>query len=231
MNTLTKTFENSDIRIAEINGEILWNLKDVCASLAMGTGSEKKMKTRHGANYFQLVSFRHHLDGKKYKMLAVNQKGLLRIIWRSNKPKAEIFSDWCAEVVSEVLQTGRYDVREHEQQIQQLQHDLAKTENELAKQLAEVDRRAFLVIKEAIKEWRIQNGLRYTDCAWRLRHFTQCLGRIKGLLYYHGTTPFVKPDFLTNAHSAIKFFYSLSQRNPVGAQQKYTQMKITDNFV
>ena len=59
MHTLTKTFENSDIRIADINGEILWNLKDVCASLGMGSGSEKQMRKRHGANYFQLVSFRH----------------------------------------------------------------------------------------------------------------------------------------------------------------------------
>ena len=124
MNALTKTFENSDIRLAEINGEVWWNLKDVCASLAMGKGSEKQMKKRHGANYFQLVKFPNHLDGKKYRMLAVNQKGLLRIIWRSNKPKAEIFSDWCAEVISEILQTGRYDVREHEEQIRTLQERL-----------------------------------------------------------------------------------------------------------
>ena len=57
-------------------------------------------------------------------MLAVNQKGLLRIIWKSNKPKAEIFSDWCADVISEILQTGRYDAREHEEQIRTLQEQL-----------------------------------------------------------------------------------------------------------
>merc|ERR1711964_371288 len=96
-----------------------------------------------------------------------------------------------------------------------------RTEHQLAEQVAEVDRRAFLVIKEAVKEWRMQNGHRYTDCAWRLKHFTQCLGRIKGLLYRHGNTPFVHAEFLTNAHSAIKFYYQLCQRNPPTDQPKY----------
>ena len=231
MNSLTKTFENSDIRLAEIDGKIWWNLKDVCASLGMATGSEKQLKKRHGANYFQLVSFRHRSNFQNRNMLAVNQKGLLRIIWRSNKPKAEIFSDWCAEVVSEVLQTGRYDVREHEEQIQQLQQALTRTEHQLAEERAEVDRRAFLVIKKAVQEWRMQNGHRYTDCTWRLKHYTQCLNRIKGLLYYHGNTPFVKANLLTNAHEAMKYFYQLSQRNPVGEQPHYTQTKLSDNFV
>ena len=64
MNTLTKTFENSDIRVAKIDNQFWWNLKDVCIALGMATGSEKKLKKRHGANHFQLVSFRHPLNGK-----------------------------------------------------------------------------------------------------------------------------------------------------------------------
>jgi prophage antirepressor-like protein/Txe/YoeB family toxin of Txe-Axe toxin-antitoxin module len=230
MNTLTKTFENSDIRIADINGEILWNLKDVCASLGMATGSEKQLKKRHGTNYFQLVSFRHPSNFKNRNMLAVNQKGLLRIIWRSNKPKAEIFSDWCAEVVSEVLQTGRYDVREHEEQIQQLQRDLTRTERQLVEQCAEVDRRLFLVIKQAVLEWRRENGYRYTDCAWRLKHFTVCCKRLLGTWYKKGNTPYVDKDYVQNAKQAIKKFYGTCQRNPLKDQPHYEQKKINELF-
>ena len=229
--TLTKTFENCDIRLAEINGEVWWNLKDVCASLGMAMGTSRKLKERLNQRYFRTVTFCHQTMNRTMQMTAINQQGLLRIVWRSNKPKAEIFSDWCAEVVSEVLQTGRYDVREHEEQIQQLQQALERTEHQLAEERAEVDRRAFLVIKKAVQEWRMQNGHRYTDCTWRLKHYTQCLKRIKGLLYYHGNTPFVQADLLTNAHEAMKYFYGLCQRNPVGEQPHYTQTKLSDNFV
>jgi len=231
MNTLTKTFENSDIRIAEIDGKIWWNLKDVCASLGMGSQVHKTVKRALTPDQIQSVAFCNQQDGKRYKMLAVNRPGLLKFIWRSNKPKALVFSDWCAEVISEVLQTGRYDVREHEEQIQQLEQALERTEHQLAEERAEVDRRVFLVIKEAVKEWRDQNGQRFTDCSWRLKHYTQCCKRLKGLIYKKGNTPYITPGFLTNAHDAMKFYYGLAQRNPAEEQTKYTQMKLSDNFV
>ncbi|HIB94504.1 MAG TPA: hypothetical protein EYO60_09500 [Candidatus Lambdaproteobacteria bacterium] len=112
-----------------------------------------------------------------------------------------------------------------------LQKDLAKTRAELAEEKAQVQRRVFLIVKEAVKEWRRENGLRYTDCVWRLKNFTQCCKRLKLLTYYQGDTPYVRAQFLRNAHDAMKFFYGLSQRNPVADQPKYTQMKISDNFV
>jgi len=112
-----------------------------------------------------------------------------------------------------------------------LQKDLAKTRAELAEEKAQVQRRVFLIVKEAVKEWRRENGLRYTDCVWRLKNFTQCCKRLKLLTYYQGDTPYVRAHFLRNAHDAMKFFYGLSQRNPVGEQPKYTQMKLSDNFV
>ncbi|HIB85625.1 TPA: hypothetical protein EYO57_00190, partial [Candidatus Poribacteria bacterium] len=126
--TLTKTFENCDIRLAEINGEVWWNLKDVCASLGMGSQVHKTVKRALTPDQIQSVAFCNQQDGKRYKMLAVNRPGLLKFIWRSNKPKALVFSDWCAQVIDEILQTGRYDVREHEEQIQQLEQALARTE-------------------------------------------------------------------------------------------------------
>ena len=231
MNSLTKTFENSDIRIAEIDGKIWWNLKDVCASLGMGGDNHKQIRNALPPDQVQLVTFTNQLDGKNYKYLSVNRPGLLKFIWRSNKPNALVFSDWCAQVIDEILQTGRYDMREHEEQIQQLEQALARTEHQLAEERAEVDRRVFLVIKEAVKEWRDQNGQRFTDCSWRLKHYTQCCKRLKGLIYKKGNTPYITPGFIRNAHDAMKFYYQICQRNPAEEQTKYTQMKISDNFV
>ena len=115
--------------------------------------------------------------------------------------------------------------------IRDSQRDLTKTRAELAEERAQVQRRLFLVVKEAVKEWRRENGLRYTDCTWRLKNFTKCCSRLKGLTYKIGTTPYVDKHYLRNAHDAMKFFYQVCQRNPVGEQTKYTQTKISDNFV
>ena len=230
MNTLTKTFENSDIRLARINDEIWWNLKDVCASLGMAPNYHRKVKERHNPNHFQRVSFRHPSRNQMVPALAVNQKGLCRIVWRSDKPNAIVFSDWCADVMTEILQTGRYDVREHEEQIQQLQRDLTRTEQQLAEQCAEVDRRLFLVIKQAVLEWRRENGYRYTDCAWRLKHFTVCCKRLLGTWYKKGSTPYVDKDYMQNAKRAIKEYYGFCQRNPLEDQPHYEQKKIDELF-
>lgn len=80
MNTLTKTFENADIRLTKINNEVWWNLKDVCASLGMGSQVHKTVKRALTPDQIQLVSFCNQLDGKNYKMLVVNQPGLLWVL-------------------------------------------------------------------------------------------------------------------------------------------------------
>jgi len=112
-----------------------------------------------------------------------------------------------------------------------LQKDLKKTKAELAEERAQVQRRVFLVVKEAVREARREMGLRYTDCTWRLKNFTKCVQRMKGLIYYQGTTPFVEKNYLRNAHDSMKYYYGLCQRNPVGEQPHYTQTKLSDNFV
>ena len=111
-----------------------------------------------------------------------------------------------------------------------LQRDLKKTKAELAEEKAQVQRRVFLIVKEAVKEWRRENGYRYTDCSWRLKNFTECRKRLKLLVYYQGNTPYVQAQFLRNAHDAMKSFYGLCQRNPVGEQPHYEQTKINELF-
>ena len=107
-----------------------------------------------------------------------------------------------------------------------LQKDLAKTRAELAEERAQVQRRAYLVIKEAVREWRRENGYRYTDCAWRIKNFSTCCKRLAGITYKVGATPYVKPAYLKNAHIAIKRFYGLSMNNIADDLPAYTQTKL-----
>jgi prophage antirepressor-like protein len=230
MNTLTKTFENADIRLTKINNEVWWNLKDVCASLGMGSQVHKTVKRALTPDQIQSVAFCNQLDGKNYKMLVVNQPGLLKFIWRSNKPNALVFTNWCAEVIDEIMQTGRYDVREHQEQIQRLQRDLSRTQDQLAASLAEVERRVFLVVKDAVAEWRRENGYRNTDFKWRNKHFGGCCNRLLGTLYKNGDTPFVHAEYMENAKQAIKDFYGFCQRNSQTETPLMTQQTITNHF-
>jgi hypothetical protein len=135
-------------------------------------------------------------------------------------PRAQLVSKFSAKCTSMV-------VRLH----LALQKDLKKTKAELAEEKAQVQRRVFLVVKEAVKQWRRENGLRYTDCDWRLKNYSACCKRLHLVVYRIGNTPYVQPKFLRNAHDAIKYFYEISRRNPISEQPKYTQMKLGDKFV
>ena len=130
-------------------------------------------------------------------------------------PRARIMSRFSAKCTSMV-------VRLHVA----LQKDLAKTRAELAEERAQVQRRAFLVIKEAVREWRKENGYKYTDCEWRMKNFSACCTRLAGITYKLGTTPYVKPAYLKNAHVAIKRFYGLSMNNMAEDLPTYTQTKL-----
>jgi hypothetical protein len=134
-------------------------------------------------------------------------------------PKAQLVSAFSAKCTSMV-------VRLHIA----LRKDLAKTRAELAEEKAQVQRRVFLVIKEAVREWRRENGYRHTDCTWRLKNFTQCCKRLLGHVYHKGNTPYVKVGSLRRAHESIKYFYGLCQMNPPGEQPHYEQTTISKLF-
>ena len=111
-----------------------------------------------------------------------------------------------------------------------IRQDLQKTRAQLAEEKAQIQRRCFLVIKEAVREWRRENGYRYTDCQWRLKNFVACCNRIKGITYKVGATPFVQKEYLSNAHQAIKKFYGLCQRNPNGEQAHFEQTTMRNYY-
>ena len=105
-----------------------------------------------------------------------------------------------------------------------IREDLKKTQAALAEEKAQVNRRLFLVIKNAVCEYRRENGYPFTDSDWRIKNFGNCCRRLSGITYRLGATPYVQKDFVENAHSAIKHYYKLCQDNQAPDQPKYTQM-------
>ena len=95
-----------------------------------------------------------------------------------------------------------------------LQADLRKSRAELTAEREEIERRCFLVIKNAVKEWRASNGYPFTDCRWRLVNFTRCVKALLGSVYLKGATPYVAKEYTETAVKAIKSLYELDQRNP-----------------
>ena len=111
-----------------------------------------------------------------------------------------------------------------------IQEDLKKTKAQLAEEKAQVQRRVFLVIKEAVREYRKENGYRYTDSKWRLKNFGECCRRLTGITYKIGATPYVQREYLQNAHLAIKKYYKVCQQNELMEQPSYQQKKMPNYY-
>jgi prophage antirepressor-like protein len=89
-------------------------------------------------------------DGKPHKLLMINESGLYRLIFRSNKPEAEQFRKWVtSEVLPSIRKTGRYIAK-----------DLTPAEIILvqAQRLVEQERRVKAVEEaQAAQEQRLHN--------------------------------------------------------------------------
>ena len=111
-----------------------------------------------------------------------------------------------------------------------IREDLKKTQAALAEEKAQVNRRLFLVIKNAVCEYRRENGYPFTDSDWRIKNFGNCCRRLSGITYRLGATPYVQKDFVENAHSAIKHYYKLCKENQAPDQPKYTQLTMRQYY-
>ena len=103
-----------------------------------------------------LIEFTPGTRQQRCKMVFKTYETFVMACMCLQTPRAKLVSKFSAKCTSMV-------VRLHIA----LQKDLTKTKAELAAEKAQVLRRAFLVIKEAVREARRELGLRYTDCTWR----------------------------------------------------------------
>ncbi len=101
-------FENWAIRVhIDGAGNPWWTVKDVCDVLGLTNPSET-VKRLESDEYITL-SFSD--SGMPPSMLLVNEPGLYRLLFRSNKRKAQQFQHWVFhEVLPQIRKTGVYEI-------------------------------------------------------------------------------------------------------------------------
>lgn len=105
------TFQNeefSEIRTAEIGGEPWFCLADICRPLGLRPTSCKGRLKEDGVI---LIDGTDSL-GRTQEFNYVNEANLYRVIFKSDKPEAERFTDWVTEeVLPSIRKTGSYQAR------------------------------------------------------------------------------------------------------------------------
>ncbi len=109
MNELqTFTYNNSQVRMVEKNGEPWWVLKDVCEVLNIE--NHKDLPKRLEDDEVGRLKLPHpQSPNKTVEMLCINESGLYNVILRSDKPEAKPFRKWVtSEVLPSIRRTGAY---------------------------------------------------------------------------------------------------------------------------
>ena len=81
------SYENSPVRVTEINGETWWILKDVCGILGLSNTNRTAARLEDD----ELTLLRLMSGGQNREMIAVNESGLYSVILRSDKPESRPF--------------------------------------------------------------------------------------------------------------------------------------------
>ena len=99
------TYENSEIRTVQKEGEPWWVLRDVCDVLEIGNPSmvaDRLDDDEKGISRIDTL-------GGKQSMAVVNESGLYNVILRSDKPEAKKFKRWVThEVIPSIRKNGEY---------------------------------------------------------------------------------------------------------------------------
>lgn len=96
------TFESQNITVhIDESGAPWWEAQDVCAVLGISDTSKAVSRLKLGEKK----------TSESRNVLILNEKGLYRLIMRSNKPEAERFQDWVfGEVLPQIRKTGQYQM-------------------------------------------------------------------------------------------------------------------------
>ena len=108
MNNLTVfDFNNNQVRIVNIDGDVWFVGKDVCDVLEI---NDPNSAYRRLKDYEKGVDSIPTLGGNQ-SMTVISESGLYRLVLTSRKPQAEPFQDWvCQEVIPQIRKTGAYSV-------------------------------------------------------------------------------------------------------------------------
>ena len=115
-------FENKQVEVFELNGQVLFNPYDVgvCLGLtdsavrkAIGNMNEKQVLKLTNSIVKDIPFRKLHNTGENF----LTESGVYKLIFKSNKEEAERFQDWVTdEVLPTLRKTGTYSIQQPTQQ-------------------------------------------------------------------------------------------------------------------
>lgn len=126
-----ETWNGHEIRFVEVEGEWWAIASDVTDALNIGRSRDalRNMDQKYKGAY------KTRTLGGTQEVLTLNEKGIYRLIMRSNKPEAEAFQDWVFDIIKQLRESNGlagFEVfqmldKEHQKEaMARLQHNLSK---------------------------------------------------------------------------------------------------------
>lgn len=114
-----KIFEGHEVEVIEINGQVLFNAKDVAEILDIKNVRDNISRMNENQVIKLTNSAVGKTDTRKMNNAGENfltESGVYKLVFKSHKPNAEKFTDWIAdEVLPEVRRTGGYMAKSREE--------------------------------------------------------------------------------------------------------------------
>lgn len=110
-------FEQHQVRMfLDAKANPWWVLSDVCVPLGFAETTNVAVRLKDDEK--TIFDIRSGLEllarvpGTNHHVVCINEKGLYRVIFRSDKPEAQRFQDWVfGEVLPQIRKTGKYDLK------------------------------------------------------------------------------------------------------------------------
>lgn len=98
------------LRVAEADGRVYFNLSDTCKALSIGNARNVKSRLdERGVHSIDTPTFNQHGTEVMQKMTYIDEANLYRCIFQSRKAEAQRFQDWVfEEVLPQIRRTGGY---------------------------------------------------------------------------------------------------------------------------
>lgn len=103
-----ENWNGHNIRFVEHNGEWWAVAKDITDALGFSQAHDgtRKMPDKYKGTYKVPTTSNKAKSPETQEMIILNEKGIYRLIMRSNKPEAEAFQDWIYEVIKQLRQSA-----------------------------------------------------------------------------------------------------------------------------
>ena len=104
----TELWNGHSIRFVEKDGEWWAVAKDITDALGFSQAKDavRKMNPKYKGAYKVPITSEKAKCPKTQDMIILNEKGLYRLIMRSNKPEAEEFQDWVYDMLKQLRQAS-----------------------------------------------------------------------------------------------------------------------------